>query len=565
MNGYTIKELDGYTAEDLEEFEQMMVLEENLEANKRETQSELDFYKQPHTDEEWEAHARKEMLESDCPEEDLEKYFYYDSEIHEYVHNEEGATYSDNISRLEEMQENMFRQAISWGMPNAFPGNPFQDQEKEYVDIDLSRLQTLRKNGLSVSPSNSASARNIDTSYTIDGIKHDGCAMLYHGSKEIGVFYDDCSDFVKPAPHERHVEELLKIVVKHNIPLLLIFWDIDGKPTWEVYLDGKFVRQQYTAYSYDGYVYDRMKMSRMAELKNADIGTKQKALMELNTEARKTVYNQFEQDVRTAENDHEHAKLAEIVTKMQQKYEQLGFVFSQVNTTNDGLDEQSHKSVCAALDSFADTIVPGLAAAAYEEKAKKIYPFYSDVAASSQRYLRTAIALEEHLTEDHYDICPLYFELCRVFENELDIRIFSEYIAKLLDKQDFYATQWGGKEEHFKQIHNMLSRDDKHLDNLFIPEKIKVGALHMVNTDKDRASVFQKLLLDILKEKHYQIAQLEKESEYHKNCEYVTKRNKYVHPDDKLKAEDLHKELEKIKKQTRERMTWLINATDAQK
>jgi hypothetical protein len=111
----------------------------------------------------------------------------------------------------------------------------------------------------------------------------------------------------------------------------------------------------------------------------------------------------------------------------------------------------------------------------------------------------------------------------------------------------------------------MLSRDGKHLDNLFIPEKVKVGALYMVNTDKDRASVFQTLLLDLLRENRFQISKLEKESEYFKNCEYVSNRNKFVHPDDKLKAEELHQALEKIKQQTRERMKWLIDATQTQK
>ena len=116
MSGYTDKELDGYTAEELEELEQMMALEEILEADKRETQAELDFYKQPHTDEEWKEHAKKEMLESGCPEEDLEKYFYYDSETHEYYHNEEGKKYTDNYSRLDEKWNNFFREAEAMGM-----------------------------------------------------------------------------------------------------------------------------------------------------------------------------------------------------------------------------------------------------------------------------------------------------------------------------------------------------------------------------------------------------------------------------------------------------------------
>lgn len=90
-------------------------------------------------------------------------------------------------------------------------------------------------------------------------------------------------------------------------------------------------------------------------------------------------------------------------------------------------------------------------------------------------------------------------------------------------------------------------------------------ALYKVNTDKDRASIFQMLLLDILKEKRYHISQLEKESEFFKNRAYVTNRNKFVHPDDNMNAEKLREELEKIKKETRERLTWLIKATDVKK
>ena len=73
------------------------------------------------------------------------------------------------------------------------------------------------------------------------------------------------------------------------------------------------------------------------------------------------------------------------------------------------------------------------------------------------------------------------------------------------------------------------------------------------------------LLLDLLREKRYKISLLEKESEFHKNKEYVGSRNKFVHPDDSLDAAAVHKELEKIKKQTRERMKWLIDATQTQK
>ena len=574
------------------------------------SEEDLDWYTTDHTDAEWEGKRRTELLEKGYKEEDIDEYYSFDAARHLYFPNEKLIQRKEYLRGIAQKMKNLYVEALSLNVgdefqrffeeaissigvevadvdedalrrdfPHLFRSEPDEDdleyweamegipeetaEEAEKSYTHLERVRFLHDRGLGIVNFDSAETYDVESAHFIDDVEYKA-DTLYYGGKGIGLFYDEYSEDKKYVPHDRHVEELLKTVAEYNIPLLLIYWERENEPIWEIYIDGKYVRQQPAMYSYKGYEYDKKMMSRMAELKDADIGSVQKALMELRTEA-EGIYYPEESAIRIAEIEKKHDELAQIVAMMQQKYEQLGFVFSQVNTTDDGLDEMSHRSVCDALDSFADTIAPGLAAAAYEEKAKKVYPFYSDVAASSQRYLRTAIALEEHLTEDHYDICPLYFELCRVFENELDIRIFSEYIAKLLSRQDFYATQWGGKEEHFNHIRNMLSRDDKHIDNLFIPERIKVGALHMVNTDKDRASVFQMLLLDLLREKRYQISLLEKESEFHKNKEYVGSRNKFVHPDDKLDAAALHKELETIKKQTRERMKWLIDATQTQK
>lgn len=572
---------------------------------------DLDWYTTDHTDAEWEEKRRTELIrERHLKESDVDEYYYFDVAHHRFFPNEKLIERQEYLRKIAQKMKNLYEEALSLNVgdsfqrffeeaissigveveevdeealrrdfPHLFRSEPDED-DLEYMEamegvpeptaeeIEKSathneRISFLYDRGLCIVNDDSAESYDVESAHFIDGIKYIA-STLYYGGKGIGLFYDEYSEYQKYVPHDRHVEELLKTVAEYHVPLLLIYWERENKPIWEIYIDGKFVRQQPVMYSYKGYEYDKKMMSRMAELKDADIGSVQKALMELRTEAEEIYYPE-ESAIRVAEIEKKHAELAQIVAMMQQKYEQLGFVFSQVNTTDDGLDEMSHRSVCDALDSFADTIAPGLAAAAYEEKAKKVYPFYSDVAASSQRYLRTAVALEEHLTEDHYDICPLYFELCRVFENELDIRIFSEYISRLLSRQDYYATQWGGTEDHFKQIRNMLSRDGKHLDNLFIPEKVKVGALYMVNTDKDRASVFQTLLLDLLRENRFQISKLEKESEYFKNCEYVSNRNKFVHPDDKLKAEELHQALEKIKQQTRERMKWLIDATQTQK
>lgn len=556
--------MNGYTDEELKELEEMIALEELIEEEREEARAALDFYNQPHTDEEWKEHAKKEMLESGCPEEDLEKYFYYDSESHEYCKNEEGKRYTDNYCMLEEMRNNFFRKAISLGMEGAFEGNPFDDQEDEYVDSDFARLNNLQYRGLSAVPVNSPQVRYVDTSYTIDGTKHDGCTMLYHNGEEIGVYYDDCGNFAEPVPHERQVEELLKIVSKYNIPLLLIYWENDGTPTWEVYIDGKFVRQQSAVYSYQGYIYDKKKMSRMAELKDADIGSIQKALMELNKEAEDLVYLD-EKKIRIDENTRTHAEWADVVTKMQQKYQQVGFVVSLLNTDADNeLDEKSRNAICSALDSFSETIVPGLVASVYEEKAKKIYPFYPKVALSSQRYLLTAVALEEHLTAEHYDICPLYIELCRVFENELDIRIFSEYIGILVRSKDDIIDQKSGKFNCFRTIREQVSKANGLDARIFVPEQVKVASLHLVDKDYDKASVYQTILRDLLEEKQFDLKVLTRKTDFEENRKYVGNRNRFTHPDDELDAAELQKELQSIKEQTNARMEWLIKATQGQ-
>ena len=559
--------MNGYTDEELKELEEMIALEELMELEREETEAELKFYKQPHTDEEWKEHAKKEMLESGCPEEDLEKYFYYDSETHEYYHNEEGKKYTDNYSRLDEKWNNFFREAEAMGMAASFPGNPFMNQpnsQEESVNTEYARLSSLSHRGLAAATFDSPSVRDIDTSYAIDGIKHDGCTMLYHNGEEVGVFYDDCSDFAKPAPHERHVEELLKIVTKHDISLLLIYWENNGKPIWEVYLNGKFVRQQSTVYSYDGYVYDKKKMSRMAELKDADIGSIQKALMELNKEAEELVYLD-EKKIRIDENTRTHAEWADVVSKMQQKYQQVGFVVSLLNTDADNeLDEKSRNAICAALDSFSETIVPGLVASVYEEKAKKIYPFYPKVALSSQRYLLTAVALEEHLTAEHYDICPLYIELCRVFENELDIRIFSEYIGILVRSKDAIIDQKSGKFNCFRTIREQIAKASGLDARIFVPEQVKVASLHLVDKDYDKASVYQTILRNLLEEKQFDLKVLTRKADFEENRKYVGNRNRFTHPDDELDAAELQKELQSIKEQTNARMEWLIEATQGQ-
>lgn len=588
------------------------------------SEAEIEWHTTNHSEDEWKEYRKNELIKQGYKEQEVEEYFEYIPDRKRYLPTPKLEARFDSLRKIAQLMKNLYSKALKLDVGNNFESfynealmsigieEPEVDIEKlrkecpflfdsepdeedlcmeDYSDVPqetdeefekrhfaLDRVQSLSNRGLSIDGYHVVNFHHYEYKHTIDDIEYVG-HNLYHIRDEVGIYYDEYSELNKYVPHERHVEELLKIVQRDNIPLLVIYWEQDDKPIWEIYIDGKFVRQQSVIYSYEGYVYDKKMIDSMAELKDADIGRIQKAIMEFNTEAKEIVYEDEEQ-VRIAENKRKHDELAQIVAKMQQKYEQLGFAFSQVTTTNDGLDEVSHRSICDALDSFADTIAPGLAAAAYEEKAKKIYPFYSDVASSSQRYLRTAVALEEHITEEHYDICPLYFELCRVFENELDIRIFSEYTNELLNRKEFKAEDGDYEEACYRIILDAVtkarrekkrkakekkdSKTQKTAIRVFVPEKMKVISLYMVEADIGMESVCQTSLLNFLKSKRYKLECFADIDNFNAACRYVENRNRYTHPDDNMDAAELQKELKSIKEQTNARMDWLIKATQSE-
>ena len=358
---------------------------------------------------------------------------------------------------------------------------------------------------------------------------------------------------------------MLEVVRKHRVHLLLIYWEKDGEPIWEMYYNGHFIRQQPTIYTYEGYCYDKEKLRKIYELskgESTDIGLLLKALNQLNIEAEK-IANLEERETRIRENTQQHTELTELVSKMQQHVKNLGAVFHQTKFNGELTAEQRDKFY-KHQDAVTDAI-PQAVAMRYEEVAKTTYPFYSNVAASSQRFLRTAVALEESLTAEQYDICPLYFELCRVFENELDNRIFSEYIARLASGS-VEETRDSGKEFCFQKIRELVEKAVANSSNpnvrIFVPEKIKVMSLYKTMPNSPSESYYQGTLLNLLKEKNYNIALLARTADYYKNCDYVEDRNKFVHPDDSLNADDALAELEKIKRRTTQRLNWLIRATE---
>lgn len=548
----------------------------------------IEWYESLKTDEDWLEYRTLELMDAGFSEEEIASLFYYDSETRHFYPTAEMMEQWDNERQWFQEDRSYYLEAIAKGRRNPFPNIDFdesQDNEETEVSAEqieplspeenqaknrmyshIERLSLLYKHGLEAAnvkaPENS---RHIDSSYTIDGYRYNNCVTLFHNAKELGLFYDEFSFPGKHVPHERHVDNLLKVVSKHKVYLLLIYFEKDGQPTWEMYYKGRFIRQQPTVYTYEGYLYDKKKMARIYELSKGaetDIGLLLQALYQLNNEA-KEIANYEERQIRVAENERQHTALTELVSKMQQHAAKADAVF-HLEKLNGDLTEEKRDAFYAHLDSVADTI-PEVVAIKYEQMARDTYDFYDNVAASSQRFLRTAVALEESLTADLHDICPLYFELCRVFENELDIRIFSEYIAILL-KNSGLEDKKRDNDGCFLKIQELVSKVFVNPSNadgkVFVPEKTKISSLYKVKFNRESAAKYQRTLLSLLEEKGYNIDLLSRTSDYRKNCDYVDMRNKYVHPDHNMDAAEALAELGNIKKQTTSRLGWLIKATE---
>lgn len=551
----------------------------------------VEWYESLKTDEDWLEYRTIELMDAGFSEKEISELFYYDSATRRFYPTAKMMEQWDDERQWFQEDRSYYLDAIAKGRRNPFPNRDFNEcqgyedteaciemtealsPEENQASIRLhshaERLSLLYNHGLEAAnvktPENS---RNIDSSYTIDGYRYNNCVTLFHNTKELGLFYDEFSFPGKHVPHERHVDNLLKVVSKYKVYLLLVYFEKDGQPTWEMYYKGRFIRQQPTVYTYEGYLYDKKKMARIYELSKGaetDIGLLLQALYQLNNEA-KEIANYEERQIRVAENERQHTALTELVSKMQQHAAKVDAVF-HLEKLNGDLTEEKRDAFYAHLDSVADTI-PEVVAIKYEQMARDTYDFYDNVSASSQRFLRTAVALEESLTADHHDICPLYFELCRVFENELDIRIFSEYIAILLNNSGLEDKK-RDNDGCFLKIQELVSKVFVNPSNadgkVFVPEKTKISSLYKVKFNRESAAKYQRTLLSLLEKKGYNIDLLSRTSDYRKNCDYVDMRNKYVHPDHNMDAAEALAELGNIKKQTTSRLGWLIKATEQSK
>ena len=261
------------------------------------SEEELDWLTTDHTEAEWEERKRQELRDMGYTAEEIEEYFYYDSAQHRYRPTEKLINRLNELRRVAEKIKNLYLDAIKLNIADAFeklfyeallsvgdkepeidmqefyrlfpqfvnaePDEdevywfedvpPLTDDEIEKGATHNERIKSLSDRGLNIMNIHPSETRDIDTTHTIDGVKYIAADVLYNGEKEIGLFFDEYSMGGEIALHERHVDAMLKIAAENNIPLVLIYWEPDDKPTWEIYLDGNFVRQQPTVYSYEGY------------------------------------------------------------------------------------------------------------------------------------------------------------------------------------------------------------------------------------------------------------------------------------------------------------------------
>lgn len=565
--------------------------------------SSIDLFQQNER-EEYES-AYLELLDGGFTEEEIEKWFVYSSIQKAFVPTAEYQQRLDIIRRLREKEWNLYLEAEAAGVGELFlPERIKKEREQQQIDweneelqqayeeeqtqngtvvetlleeypdvpdeacyneeleLHQGRISDLDKLGFNAIPT----ADNYQTfSYSLHGYEYRDCESLYHADQLLGVFFDERYNRGPKISRQEHIDKLLEIVKKEKLRLLLVYWENEGKPVWEVYLGTNYVRKQSNPYSYDGLVFDEEKladMSKIIEESNGDgidIGATQRLLLQRVVAASKKIGNREELSIRIEENIRQHGELADLVSLLQMKSSALSQAVQKMSVNGDISMEEQQKAY-DLLDAYTDSL-PQVAVMDFKNKARDYYrDVFDDLSPSSQMYLTTAAALESVISNEQFDICPVYAELGRVLENELDLRIFSEYIGKLLslkanENKDIEEKVKG---EAFQNIQRLLKRAKT---SLFLPEANKMNALPELIAKKSSTSIFATELNAILEQYKYNKEHLCSPEQNAANQRFVRTRNEHTHPNPNMDMEHELMNLEQFKQETIARLLWLIGAT----
>lgn len=548
--------------------------------------------------------AYNELIENGFTEEEIAKWFVYSSVQKAFVPTPEYQQRMDSIRRLREKEKNLYWEAVKAGIGELYQSEyiesiknqqqrdwEFEEQCQAYErelqqDLSIERenekgapefyydeeleLHQSRLSALDLLGFHAISTADDYRvfSYTIHGYKYSDCESLYHYDKLVGIFFDERYCRGPRLPRQEHIDRLLKIALKHKLRLLLVYWESNEKPVWEVYVHTIFVRKQSNVYSYDGLLFDEEKLYDMNKIiKDAkgsgiDIGEAQKLLLQRVVDAPRKIVNREELEVRIEEDVRQHGELADLVSLMQKKSSELSKAVQKMSINGDISVEEQQKAY-DLLDAYTATL-PQVSVMNFKKQAKKIYnAIFDSLSPSSQMYLTTAAALESVITNENFDICPIYAELGRVLENELDLRIFTEYIHKLkeLKRRKNRDIKAKIKEGPFQKIQNNLRAAG---NMVFIPEANKLNALpELLNTTED-GSIFETELNAIIECRGYNKELLCSAEQNKINQQFVKNRNEHTHPNPNMDMEHELMNLEQFKEETIARLSWLIEATQSE-
>lgn len=410
--------------------------------------------------------------------------------------------------------------------------------------------------------------------YSIDGNDFFCRWQLFHDRKLIG-WVCDAEGFQTNRKFyqydmQTHIDALLDSVRKNRIELLLVYYTKGDRTIWDVYVRGHYVRTHNAPPSYEGYLFDKAKMTAIYQLEQHSpypeipYGPLMKCLNRFTRQAYRTLQNEEEIELRADEIAAELNECADAIERMQKNTFMLRELIHKMKLSPDEdgfleITQEDLDTIHSLLNTYADSI-PQAILANYEIKARRTFPCFDSVTALSQKFLITAVSLEMSLNSEEFDVCPVYIELCRVFENELDNRIFNEYLAALQSEKVKYTKErsFPNDEKAFQALRNSLEKSGK--NPVFVAERIKLTLLCKLNESTPNSSRLRRKLYSHIEEKKFCLDGISSETDCEKNCKYVEQRNTHVHPMD-LQMEEELRNLQDFKIQTNQRLSWLIDST----
>lgn len=439
--------------------------------------------------------------------------------------------------------------------------------------------------------------------YTIDGDSCDFDYAVRLDGKTRGLMLDTiCMQEKRDCSIQTHIDAALEYVREHKVPILFVYMHRENKKdasiaknvnenvpslqvlgpgeklnknnlvssdeeseakvravyddggVWEIYLNGHFLRLQKEPPTPEAVRFDFKKLSDIYQFINQNkMGSLANALHKSSRAIMKYDMEDEEREERLDEIDMQMDALAEMIDAMSARFCDITEAHKKLYGSQN-VDEDIETKLYPTIDLFQKSI-PNIANINYQKTAEDLFPRYWELTQKSRELLVTAMALALAIPEEQngIDQAPVLFEMCRVVENELKLRIANPYLELIKDMRESNFN----KNNPFGKLKRLLPKEPG--DEIQFMAPIDFLDLLADVTNYIKECPVKTILRNYLKNRRFDRNILCNANELALGTAYFKVRNMLVHPSHYNDIEQLRNMRNEMIVNTNSRLNWLLN------